>query len=81
MLEDESCAEDGIEAEEPVIEDLLTQVNRLSISGRPSAREETEERRIEKILITSNPVFRMERPSKKVINYYKERTTMYEYVY
>lgn len=64
MLEKEVCLEDGIETEDPVMEDLFTQVKRMSI-GTPF-QEELREDKPKHILVTSNPVFDMDRVSKKV---------------
>ena len=63
-MEKDTYADDGIEAEVATMEDLVTQVKRLSVAG-PGVLGKEEEN--DKILVDSNPVFNMNRPSKKVI--------------
>ncbi|KAK6628968.1 hypothetical protein RUM43_002785 [Polyplax serrata] len=65
MLEKDSCAEDGIDVEDdPILQDLTKQMKRMSVIASKEKIEEDDSNH--KILVDSNPVFEINRPSTKV---------------
>lgn len=67
MLEKESCAEDGLDIEDdPILQDLTSQMKRMSVVTNNVPVAEQEKR--QKVLVKSNPVFQINRPSTKVKN-------------
>lgn len=66
LEEDEAALADGFEKPDPVVESLFKQVRRLTISAPPPPREEKASVDLDKVLVTSNPVFDMQRSSSKV---------------
>lgn len=66
MLEEDAAAADGFEKEDAAVEDLFKQVRRLTIGAPPPEREEKPAVDLGKVLLTSNPVFNIARPSSKV---------------
>lgn len=65
MLEKDSCAEEGIDIEDdPILQDLTSQMKRMSVVSSGYGVKEVEKR--QKILVKGNPVFEINRLSTKV---------------
>jgi len=66
MLEEGGGEMDGLEKSDAVVEDLFKQVSRLSIGVPPPGQQTFTEKDPSQLLVTSNPVFDIKRPSSKV---------------